>query len=168
MNPNYPGGGGGYGGPPGGGAPGGYGGPPGGGPPGGYGGGPPGGAPPGGYGGGPPGYGPPGGPGGYGPPGGYGGGPPGFGAGPGGAAPDDLRKKVDFWFIMSIVSVFCGCGILGIINIIYANGAKQALAVGDFATASSKIGTAKTLCIIGYVLLPIAIALQIMANWSRF
>ena len=153
MNPNYPGGGGGYGGPPGGGAPGGYGGPPGGAPPGGYGGPPQGGAP-GGYGA------PPGG-GGYGPPG-FGGQGGGFGAGPGGAPPDDLKKKVDLWFILSIVSIFCGCGLLGIINIVFANNAKQALAAGDFATASSKIGTAKTLCIVGYAVFGIGVILNIV------
>jgi len=69
---------------------------------------------------------------------------------------------------MSIVSLFCGCGIFGIINIIMASGAKSALAAGDFATASSKIGTAKTLCIVGYVMLPIVIALNVMANWRSF
>ena len=154
MNPNYPGGGGGYGGPPGGGAPGGYGGPPGGAPPGGYGGPPQGGAR-GGYGA------PPGG-GGYGGPPGFGGQGGGFGAGPGGAPPDDLKKKVDLWCILSIVSFFCGCGILCIIPIIFANNAKQALAAGDFATASSKIGTAKTLCIVGYALFGIGVILNVV------
>jgi hypothetical protein len=75
---------------------------------------------------------------------------------------------VDLWFILSIVSFFCGCGILCIIPIIFANGAKQALAAGDYATASSKIGTAKTLCIVGYVLFPLMIALQVAANWRSF
>ena len=145
MNPNYPGGGG-------------YG-PPGGGPPGG--------APPGGgsYGGPPGGYGPPPGGGGYGPPpggsygappGGFGsppgfGVPGGFGGAPGGAPPEDLKKKIDLWFILSIVSVFCGCGLFGLINIFFANAAKQALAAGDYATATSKIGIAKLLTIIGFV-----------------
>jgi hypothetical protein len=188
MSPNYPGGGGppggGYGGPPGGG---GYGGPPGGGgyggpPPGGggYGGPPPGGGgyggpPPGGGGyGGPPGggYGGPPGGGGYGPPGGAPpGGPPGYGGPPGGGfgqGNEALKKKVDLWFILSIVSFFCGCGLFAIVNIIFANGAKQAFAAGDYATAESKISTARTLCIVGYVLFPILIVLQIAANWRRF
>ena len=74
-----------------------------------------------------------------------------MGGPPGGAPPEQLKKQIDLWFILSIVSLFCGCGLFGIINIVYANGAKEALAAGDYATAQSKIATAKTLCIIGYV-----------------
>jgi hypothetical protein len=82
--------------------------------------------------------------------------------------PPELQSKVNLWFILSIVSIFVGCGLFGIINVIYASGAKSALAAGDFATAQSKIGTAKTLCIIGWVMLPIVIFLNVAANWSRF
>jgi hypothetical protein len=94
----------------------------------------------------PPGYGPP-----MGAPMGA---PPGYGPPMGGPMmPVDpqLKSKVDLWFILSIVSLFVGCGLFGIINIVYANGAKEALARGDAVTADSKIGVAKTLCIVGYV-----------------
>jgi hypothetical protein len=139
-------GGGGYGGPPAGGygpPPGGFGAPPGGfgAPPGGFG------APPGGYGPQPGGFGaPPAGP--YGP---YG--PP----GPYGAPPGELQQRVDRWFILSIVSIFCGCGVLGIIPILIANNAKDALRRGDFAKAESDIGTVKLLCILGYVAVGLAL-----------
>ena len=99
------------------------------------------------------------------PPQGYG--PPmGYGApmGPGMAAPPELQSKVNTWFILSIVSIFCGCGLFGIINVIYASGAKSALATGNFAVAESKINTAKTLCIIGYVMLPVVIALNVLTH----
>ena len=140
MNPNVPGGGG-YGGPPGGG---GYGGPPGGG----------------GYGG------PPGG-GGYPPPGGFGG-PPAYGAFgvPGanipGAAPPDLQTKLIIWLVLSILSFFCGCGILGVVPIIFAILAMSANSSGDYAQAESRIRVAKICVCIGYVVLAIAIVLNVV------
>ena len=98
-------------------------------------------------------------PGAYGPPPGAPGGmpmaPPGGGMMPGGApggpGGDELKKKVDKWFMLSIVSIFCGCGLLGLINVFFAHNAKQALQQGDVATAEQKINTAKMLCIVGYV-----------------
>ncbi|MBI3200661.1 MAG: CD225/dispanin family protein [Myxococcales bacterium] len=116
-------------------------------PPGGYG--PPGGAP-GGYGA-PPGM--PGAP--MGPPGGAPMAPPGGGMPPGmggGGAPPDLEAHVKKWFTLSIVSIFCGCGMLGLINVWMAMQAKDALAKGDAATAADKIKLARTLCIVGYVI----------------
>jgi hypothetical protein len=144
-------GGGGFGGPPAGGygpPPGGFGGPP----AGGFGGPPAGGfgAPPGGFGAAPGGYGvPPAGP--YGPSGPYGPPAPYGSPGPYGSPPQELQQRVERWFILSIVSLFCGCGVLGIIPILIANNAKDALRQGNYAKAESDIGTAKLLCILGYV-----------------
>lgn len=70
-----------------------------------------------------------------------------------GGAPADLQAHVNKWFMLSIVSIFCGCGLLGLINVFLANQAKQALAAGDATTAAAKIKTARMLCIVGYVLL---------------
>lgn len=129
-------------------------------PPGGYG--PPGGAP-GGYGA-PPGM--PGAP--MGPPGGApmappgGGMPPGMGMPGGGGAPPDLEAHVKKWFTLSIVSIFCGCGLLGLINVWMAMQAKDALAKGDTATAAEKIKTARMLCIVGYVLMGLNVVLGIV------
>lgn len=128
-------------------------------PPGGYG--PPGGAP-GGYGA-PPGM--PGAP--MGPPGGApmappgGGMPPGMGM-PGGGGPPDLEAHIKKWFTLSIVSIFCGCGLLGLINVWMAMQAKDAFAKGDTATAAEKIKTARMLCIVGYVLLGLNVVLGII------
>lgn len=143
-------GGGGYG-PPGGAPPGGFGGPPGGGygaPPGGGGGGF-GGPPAGGFGG-PPGGAPFGAP----PPGGGFGAPPGggFGGGPGGPPPPELQSQLNTWFILSIISIFFGCCLGGIIATVLTHGAKQAFAAGNYMEAQSKLGTAKIVVIIGFVL----------------
>jgi hypothetical protein len=100
-------------------------------------------------------------PGGYGPPPGAPGGmpmaPPGGGMMPGGApaggGSEELKKKIDKWFILSIVSIFCGCGLLGLINVFFAHNAKQAFQQGDTATAEQKINTAKLLCMVGYVIM---------------
>ena len=78
-------------------------------------------------------------------------------AGGGGGGPPDLQAYVQKWFILSIVSIFCGCGLLGLINVFLANNAKQALAAGDATTAMQKIKTARMLCIVGYVVLGLAI-----------
>ncbi|MEB2311899.1 MAG: CD225/dispanin family protein [Polyangiaceae bacterium] len=119
-----------------------FGAPPGGAPP--YGA-PPGGAPP--YGA-PPGGAPP-----YGaPPGGA----PGFGGPPGGGPPD-LEAHVKKWFTLSIVSFFCGCGILALIPIMMASSAKDALSKGDVATAQQKIGTARMLVLIGFGLMALEV-----------
>ena len=157
-----PGGGGGYGPPPGGG--GGYGGPPPGG--GGFGGPPPGGGgfggpPPGGFGGPPPGgFGgpPPGAPYGTPPPGG------GFGAGPGGPPPPDLQGQLNTWFILSIISIFFGCCLGGLFATFTMNGAKQAFAAGNYMDAQSKLGTAKIVTIISFVIGGLGLIGNIAAN----
>jgi hypothetical protein len=77
-----------------------------------------------------------------------GGGPPMMG----GPANPELEKEVSKWFTLSIVSIFCGCGLLGLINVYMAHLAKQALAQGDQNTAREKIKTARLLCIVGYVM----------------
>ena len=127
------------------------------------------------------GYGPP--PGGYGGPGmpggqmpgGYGGPPAGMGAPPGapmappggapmggmGGGPPDLQAHVNKWFNLSILSIFCGCGLLGLINVYMAHQAKQALQTGDVNTAQDKIKLARTLCIVGYVLFGLNVLLGI-------
>jgi hypothetical protein len=81
--------------------------------------------------------------------------PPGGGpmmGGPPGGAPPDLQAHVNKWFNLSILSLFCGCGMLGFVNIYFAHQAKQALQQGDVAGAQEKIKTARMLCIVGYVL----------------
>ena len=123
-------------------------------PPGGYGQ-PPGGAPPAGapYGG-PPGGAPMGPPGGapMGPPGGAPMAPPGGGAPPGmPGGGGDLEKTVGKWFILSILSLFCGCGLLGLVPIYMTHTAKQALAQGDVATVEKNLKIAKICVILGWV-----------------
>ncbi len=118
-------------------------------------------------------------PGGYGPPGGMGGppapmGPPGGapmappGGMPGGGGPPDLQAHVNKWFNLSILSIFCGCGLLGLINVYMANQAKQALAQGDVNTAQDKIKLARTLCIVGYVLVGLGVVLGIVGAILQF
>lgn len=116
-------------------------------PPGGYG--APG-APPGGYGA-PPGMPGPGGP--MGPPGGAPMAPPGGGMPPGmgGGAPPDLQAHINKWFNLSLLSIICGCGLLGLINVYFAHQAKEALGKGDTMTAQEKIKVARMLCMVGYV-----------------
>ena len=129
--------------------PGGYGQPPGGMPPGGA---PPGGAPmgppPGGYGQ-PPGGMPPGGvpPAGapMAPPGGMPMAPPGAPMGGG-----DLQKSLGTWFILSIVSILCGCGLLAVIPIYLTHTAKQALQQGDIATVEKNLKIAKVCVLLGF------------------
>ena len=53
---------------------------------------------------------------------------------------------------MSILSIFCGCGLFGLINLYMANQAKQFLQQGDLHQAQEKIKVARMLCIVGYVL----------------
>ena len=118
-------------------------------------------------------------PGGYGPPGGMGGppapmGPPGGapmappGGMPGGGGPPDLQAYIGKWFNLSILSIFCGCGLLGLINVYMANQAKQALAQGDVNTAQDKIKLARTLCIVGYVIMALLVVLSIVALILNF
>ena len=81
--------------------------------------------------------------------------PPGGAAFPGAVAQNvdvaELQSKVDRWFMLSIASLFLGCGILGIIPIMKANSAKDAMHRQDYARAAGDIGTAKLLCILGFV-----------------
>jgi len=80
--------------------------------------------------------------------------PPGGGMPPGmgGGAPPDLQAHVNKWFNLSLLSIICGCGILGLINVYFAHQAKQSLQAGNVQDAQDKIKTARLLCIVGYVL----------------
>ena len=62
----------------------------------------------------------------------------------------ELRRRADRWMLLAILSVFCGCGLPGIINIVLASQAKSAIDQGDLAGANSKIGTVKLLCLLGW------------------
>lgn len=75
------------------------------------------------------------------------------GAGYGGYVPPELvelRRRADRWMLLAILSVFCGCGLPGIINVVLASQAKSAIDQGDLAGANSKIGTVKLLCLLGW------------------
>lgn len=149
----------------------------GGGPPGGFP--PPGGHPPPGA---PPGHPPPGGyppgppPGGYPPPGGF---APGYHPGAPGLAPyggypgapgfapseaeiGELRRRAEKWFVLSIVSIFCGCGLLGVVNIVLASNAKTSIERGDIADAQSKLQVVKILCSIGFVVAGLVLVLYLL------
>ena len=123
--------------------PGGYGQPPGGMPPGGMPpGAPPAGAPPGAPAGMPPGGAP------MAPPGGAPMAAPGGGPPPGAPPPagGDMEKTVGNWFIISVISIFCWCGLLGIIPTYLMHTAKQALQQGDMATVEKNLKNTK-ICI---------------------
>ena len=53
--------------------------------------------------------------------------------------------------MISMITFAFGCGIFALIPIMMSNNAKEALRRGDAATAQSKIGTVKILCILGFV-----------------
>ena len=72
--------------------------------------------------------------------------------GPPGGPPPDLQAHINKWFNLSILSIFCGCGLLGLINLYMANQAKQFLQQGDLNQAQEKIKVARMLCIVGYVI----------------
>jgi hypothetical protein len=74
-----------------------------------------------------------------------------MGGPPGAGGPGDLQAHINKWFNLSILSIFCGCGLLGLINVYFAHQARQALTQGDVNTAQDKIKVARTLCIVGYV-----------------
>lgn len=75
---------------------------------------------------------------------------PGYGVYPPSPEVIELRRRADRWMLLAILSVFCGCGLPGIINIVLASQAKSAIDQGDFAGANSKIGTVKVLCLLGW------------------
>jgi hypothetical protein len=75
---------------------------------------------------------------------------------------DELQKRADKWMIFAIMSLFCGCGLFGIINIILASGAKTAIQQGQFADAEGKLKTVKILCILGWVGLVLMVLFYIL------
>lgn len=104
------------------------------------------------------------------PPGGAPMAPPGGGPMPGGAPmgggggnPAELQKQVQTWLILSFVSIICGCGLLGIIPIIFAFQAKSAAEAGDEAGMKSKLQIAKICIIIGWVLFGLSLILNIIS-----
>jgi hypothetical protein len=88
--------------------------------------------------------------------------PGGMGAPMAGSVPPELQKKVDTWSMIAIATFFFGCGILALVPILMSNGAKDALKRGDIATAESKIGTVKILCILGFVNIALWVVLTIV------
>ena len=80
----------------------------------------------------------------------------------------DLRRLADRWMIFAIASVFCGCGLPGIINIVLVSQAKGAIDQGDFAGARSKLGTVKLLCITGWCLLAATLLFMIVVYGGLF
>jgi hypothetical protein len=91
-------------------------------------------------------------------------------AGAYGAPPEavDLRRLADRWMIFAIASVFCGCGLPGIINIVLVSQAKGAIEQGDFAGARSKLGTVKLLCITGWCLVAATFLFMILVYGGLF
>jgi hypothetical protein len=91
-------------------------------------------------------------------------------AGAYGAPPEavDLRRLADRWMIFAIASVFCGCGLPGIINIVLVSQAKGAIEQGDFAGARSKLGTVKLLCITGWCLVAATLLFMILVYGGLF
>jgi hypothetical protein len=105
----------------------------------------------------------------YGGPGAYGG-QPNYDPGTYGAPPEavELRRLADRWMILAIVSVFCGCGLLGIINVVFVSQAKGAIDQGDFSSARSKLGTVKLLCIIGWCVLAATLLFMVVVYGGLF
>ena len=66
---------------------------------------------------------------------------------------DDLKKSLDKWFILSCLSLICGCGLLGIIPIYMTHTAKASLQQGDVATVEKNLKIAKICVILGWVFL---------------
>lgn len=84
-----------------------------------------------------------------------------------GAAPPDLKNKLIIWSILSFLSIFCGCGLFGVVPIIFAILALVANSSNNYAEAESRIGTAKVFVLIGYVLLVIMIALNVVMAFVK-
>lgn len=74
----------------------------------------------------------------------------------------ELRRRADRWMLLAILSVFCGCGLPGIINIVLASQAKSAIDQGDLSGATSKIGTVKLLCMLGWGAMALSILIMVV------
>jgi hypothetical protein len=89
--------------------------------------------------------------------------PPG---GPGGPVNPELEKSLKTWFILSCLSLVCGCGILGLLPIWLTYTGKQSLMQGDVATAEKNVKIAKICVILGWVMLIVSVVL--VAVWFLF
>jgi len=92
-------------------------------------------------------------------------GPAGYGAS---AEAIEVRRLADRWMILAISSVFCGCGLPGIINIVLVSQAKGAIDQGDLVSARAKLGTVKLLCIIGWCVLAATLLFIVIVYGSLF
>jgi hypothetical protein len=61
-----------------------------------------------------------------------------------------------------VVSIFCGCGLFGVINVVLASNAKTSIERGDVADAESKLQVVKILCSIGFVLSGLVLLLYVL------
>jgi len=71
--------------------------------------------------------------------------------GVGSATPDELKRRVDLWLMLSVASIVLGCGVLAIVPIVLARNAKLALQRLDQAEAERDVGLARLMCLLGYV-----------------
>lgn len=78
------------------------------------------------------------------------------------AGGDDIKKQAQTWLILSIVTFFCGCGLLAAAPAFFAWKAKQAAEAGDVQEFQSKIKIAKILTILGFVWFVVIVILQIV------
>jgi predicted small lipoprotein YifL len=62
-----------------------------------------------------------------------------------------MKKAVDKWFLLSILSIFCGCGLLGLVPVYMTHTAKAAVQAGDMATVEKNLKIAKICVILGWV-----------------
>ncbi|MDQ2645209.1 MAG: FHA domain-containing protein [Myxococcota bacterium] len=93
---------------------------------------------------------------------------PGYGAYPPSPEVIELRRRADRWMLLAILSVFCGCGLPGIINIVLASQAKSAVDQGDLAAANSKIGTVKILCLLGWGAMALSLLILVIVYGGLF
>ena len=92
----------------------------------------------------------------------------GYGAYPPSPEVLELRRRADRWMLLAILSVFCGCGLPGIINVVLASQAKSAIDQGDLAGASSKLGLVKVLCLLGWGMLALTLLFLVVVYGGLF
>lgn len=89
--------------------------------------------------------------------------PPGGAPAPGaGPANTELQKSLETWFVLSLISIVCGCGCLAVVPIYLTYAGKKSLSEGNVADAESKLKIAKICIIAGIAYAVVATVLTVL------
>jgi hypothetical protein len=87
---------------------------------------------------------------------------------PAAVTPEELKRSVGLWRVLSFLSIVLGLGLLGLVPIVWATRANDALRQGEHADAQKHLRVAQVLCVLGYVWLVVTLVAYATSAFAPF